>query len=1606
MTIMPLPGETLHRNRLEQAIALVEGDAPASFSEALFDWAAPEDLAFLAPDAIAKLIAEAWEHLKARQPGTHHVRVYNPQLPVGAPEITVIEIVNDDMAFLLDSVTGALNARGIDPNLVVHPILAVDRDAAGTLVGFKGDANREDAEGTARESLIHIHIEPIDDEQLRQTLADEIDRTLVDVRLATSDWESMTRRIASTIAEIRETPPPLPADEVAESIAFLQWLVDDNFTFLGVREYTYVEDADGGYLAPKDETGLGILRDPELRLLRRGKELVAMTQEIREFLHEPVPLIVTKASVRARVHRRAHLDYIGVKLYDDNGRLQGELRLVGLFTSTAYTTSARKIPFLRRKIDLVARKAGLDHESHSGKALMNVLESYPRDELFQIDPDLLFDFAFEILSLYERPRVKALARPDKFDRFVSVVVYVPRDKYDSEVRARVAQYLATVYDGRLSAYYPSFPATTLARVHYIIGRDGGETPRIEHAALQAGVAQQVQNWTDRLRAALAAQHEGVQARALGMRYATAFSPAYRDLYATDIAVADIATIQRLGATRPIAIDFLEQPGASRTQLHLRILSRGEALPLSTRVPMLENMGFRAVDERTDHIQPANSDHGQTFWLHDMTLERASGGEITLDDQGERLEALFMAIMSGRAENDGYNALTLEARMGWRDIAMLRTLSRYLRQVPVRYSQDYMWSVLIKHSPITEKIVTLFHVRFDPSNTDADARGEEEKAILAQLETDLGMVASLDEDRILRRFMNLVQSTLRTTFFQLKEDGRPNPVIAMKFDSRKVEGLPAPRPLYEIFVYSPRVEGVHLRFGKVARGGLRWSDRPQDYRTEVLGLVKAQQVKNAVIVPVGAKGGFVPKHLPAGPRDAIFAEGTEAYKIFVSTLLDLTDDIDEGGISHPPLTVRLDGDDPYLVVAADKGTATFSDTANALSEARDFWLGDAFASGGSVGYDHKKMGITARGAWEAVKRHFREMNVNIQAEPFTVVGVGDMSGDVFGNGMLLSEQTKLLAAFDHRDIFIDPSPDPATSFAERKRLFDLPRSSWQDYNTALISQGGGVFPRSAKSIALSAEAQAAIGLQKANATPQEVMNAILKAKVDLLWFGGIGTYIRATTETDEQAGDRANDPIRITGSDVGAKVVGEGANLGVTQRGRIEAAKAGIRINTDAIDNAAGVNTSDVEVNIKIALTTPVKDKRLSLEDRNTLLADMTEEVSQLVLRNNYYQTLALSLTARRGLEDLSFERRLMQTLEGRGLLDRAVEFLPDDNTLTERAQNGLSLTRPELAVLIAYAKISLYDDILASSVPDDRYLGRELFRYFPTAMQQRFPDAIEGHRLRREIISTMLANSMINRCGPSLLARVADKTGADVAAITAAFAAARDAYGLAEINTAIDALDTRISGDLQLQLYTEVQDLLLSRIVWFLRNADFGGGLEAVVTRFRDGLDAVRENLSLALGKEAEDDRLQRVATLQEGGVPADLAQRIAGLPALYAGPDIVLVAEKTGQSIAAAAATLFAVDAYFGMESLRASAMTISVPDYYERLAFDRALDMIANAQRGIAAEAITHGAGMTAVETWAETRPEADRVRRMVQEIGSSGLTVAKLSVVSSLLSDLVKA
>ncbi|RWF70154.1 MAG: NAD-glutamate dehydrogenase, partial [Mesorhizobium sp.] len=1168
--------------------------------------------------------------------------------------MTVITVVNDNMPFLFDSILGEITESAGEPLLVTHPVIVVRHGKSGIeeILGDGGSVKGETSHD--RLSVVHVHIGRLSADQA-EALAGRLKKLLDQVRAAVADWKPMLARLDQAISEFRYAPVPLDKAHVTEAIAFLEWLRDDNFTFLGMREFNYTGGEKSGMLERADKPGLGILADPDVLVLRRGTEAVSTTPEIRAFLHGPEPLIVTKANAKSLVHRRIYLDYIGVKTYTAKGVLSGELRIVGLFTSTAYTRSVMKIPYLRSKAETVIAKSGFNPHDHSGKALINVLESYPRDELFQVPVPILRKHAEAILGLIERPRVRALVRVDQFDRFVSILVFVPRDRYDSVVREKIGTYLKTVFQGRLSAYYPAFPEGGLARVHFIIGRSGGKTPKVEPATIEAAIRDIVRTWDDALREAVSESGADATLTAIASR----FSESYRDSFSPAVALADAGRIARIDAANPIAIDYYRHADQKPHQAALKIYHHGSPVALSRRVPVLENIGFRVISERTFEVGDETS--GMVF-IHDMELENSYGKPIDLGD-GALFEDAFLSVWRGDVDNDGYNGLAQTAGLWSGEITILRAYGRYLQQAGIPQSQDFIAAALNRYPEIARGLHQLFVARLGPTaETDGVVAA---KHLKAKIKDALEEVPNIDDDTIIRRYLNLIEASLRTNHFvaDTKDKGQS---LAIKLDSQAVDGLPAPRPWREIFVYGSEVEGVHLRFGPVARGGLRWSDRAQDYRTEVLGLVKAQQVKNAVIVPVGAKGGFYPKKLPmSAGRDAIFEAGTSAYKNFVSSLLSITDNIGVDGIIPPAGVVRRDQDDPYFVVAADKGTATFSDTANAISETHNFWLDDAFASGGSAGYDHKKMGITAKGAWEAVKRHFREMNRDIQTEPFTVVGVGDMSGDVFGNGMLLSPATKLIAAFDHRDIFIDPDPDMAASLAERQRMFALPRSSWQDYDKSKLSEGGVIVSRSLKSITLPQAAAAAIGLAKTTATPVEIMNAILKAPVDLLWFGGIGTYVRGSGETNADVGDRANDAIRVTALDVRAKVIGEGANLGVTQRARIEFGMKGGRCNSDAIDNSGGVNCSDVEVNIKIALASAMRKGSLARPARNKLLAEMTDEVSTLVLSNNYQQTLALSLARKRGLADIAHQARFMTALEARGLLDRAVETLPSPAALAE-----------------------------------------------------------------------------------------------------------------------------------------------------------------------------------------------------------------------------------------------------------------------------------------------------------------------------------------------------
>jgi glutamate dehydrogenase len=1552
-----------------------------------------EDAAAYDPSVLVTAAALAEKAVQSHRKGESVIAVdTDPSLVRNGRPLTAVTVVNDNMPFLFDSVLGEITDTAGEPSFVTHPVIGVRHGNKGVSEIVTDGAK---IHGLDRVSVIHIHIGvlPVDEaENLKQRLG----RVVTQVRAAVGDWKPMLARLDRAISEFRYQPISLAKHAVTEAIAFLEWLRDDNFTFLGMREFRYSGGEKSGTLTRSQSAGLGILADPDVRVLRRA-EGDATTPEIRAFLHGPDPLIVTKANAKSIVHRRAYLDYIGVKTFDAKGALVGELRIVGLFTSTAYTRSVMKIPYLRSKAESVIQKSGFDPNDHSGKALINVLESYPRDELFQIAVPTLRKHAEAILGLVERPRIRALYRVDQFDRFVSVIVFVPRDRYDSAAREKIGAYLKTVFEGRLSAFYPAFPEGGLARVHFIIGRSGGRTPKVERAAIEEAIRDIVRTWEDALREAAASS--GVDQSLLAI--AARFPESYRGSFTAAEALLDARRVAGIGPQQPIAIDYYRHANQPPEKAALKIYHHGKPVVLSRRVPVLENIGFKVISERT--FEMGGGPNGPLF-IHDMELENAFGAPIDLSDGGKLFEEVFLSVWRREADNDGYNALAQTAGLGASAIGILRAYGRYLHQAGIPQSQGFIAATLNRYPDIARGLHSLFAARLDPA---VGKEGEVmAKHLKAKIKDALEDVPNIDDDTIIRRYLNLIEASLRTNHFVpgLHEKGQS---LAIKLDSRLVDGLPEPRPWREIFVYGSEVEGVHLRFGPVARGGLRWSDRTQDYRTEVLGLVKAQQVKNAVIVPVGAKGGFYPKRPTAGlSRDQIFEAGRNAYINFVSSLLSVTDNIEGSEVVPPKDVVRRDQDDPYFVVAADKGTATFSDTANAISQKHGFWLDDAFASGGSAGYDHKKMGITAKGAWEAVKRHFRELNRDIQTTPFTVVGVGDMSGDVFGNGMLLSDQTRLIAAFDHRDIFIDPDPDPATSMAERQRMFALPRSSWQDYDKSKLSTGGIIASRSQKSITLSAAAAAAIGLEKTVASPVEIMKAILRAPVDLLWFGGIGTYVRATTETNQEVGDRANDAIRVTAADVRAKVIGEGANLGVTQRARIQFGMLGGACNSDAIDNSGGVNCSDVEVNIKIALASAMRRGVLTRVARDRLLVDMTGDVSSLVLSNNYQQTLALSVAKKAGMADFPHHARFMTALEARGLLDREVETLPSPAALAEREARREPLTRAELGVLLAYAKIVLFSDIVASDVPDDPHFERDLLAYFPDRMEKKFAADIASHRLRREIIARVVANDLINRGGPSFVTRLVDATGCGAREVVRAFAVVRDGFGLPALYREIDALDNRIDGQVQLDLYAAVGRLVLNASAWDLKNGSGTAPLGEQIAALQDARKALEPKLASLLPEFTKERIGARKLALVESGTPEKLAERLAMLDASALIPDIALVAGAAGANILSAAKAFSAVTDAFRISRIEDAAGSIATSDYYEGMALSRAVDTIGAARRGMAVAALTDAAGKSdPVAAWLDAGGERIAgTRERLQTLTEGGdITVSRLTVASGLMSDL---
>ncbi|MFG2295258.1 NAD-glutamate dehydrogenase [Streptomyces sp. NPDC048603] len=1598
---------------------------------------APEDLTDRDPVDVFGAALSHFRLAENRPQGTANVRVQTPTVEENGwtSSHSVVEVVTDDMPFLVDSVTNELSRQGRGIHLVIHPQVVVRRDVTGKLIEILGQ-NGETPGGKAGrphdalvESWIHVEMDrETDRADLKQINADLL-RVLSDVREAVEDWEKM-RDAALRIADgLPEEPvaPDLQEYELEEARELLRWLSDDHFTFLGYREYNLV---DGDSLSAVPGTGLGILRsDPH-----HGKEdghpvspsFNRLPADARAKAREHKLLVLTKANSRSTVHRPSYLDYVGVKKFDAEGNVVGERRFLGLFSSAAYTESVRRVPVIRRKVAEVLERAGFEPNSHDGRDLTQILETYPRDELFQTPVEQLQSIVTSVLYLQERRRLRLYLRQDEYGRYYSALVYLPRDRFTTGVRLRLMDILKEELGGTSVDFTAWNTESILSRIHFVIRVPQGTVlpvltdGDIEH--VEARLVEAARSWADGFQEALIAECGEERAAELLRRYGTAFSEGYKSDHSPRAAVADLLHLEKLVASdRDFALSLYEPVGAGPGERRFKIYRTGEQVSLSAVLPVLQRLGVEVTDERPYELRCADRANA---WIYDFGLRLpapAGNGEASFlgDDARERFQDAFAAVWQGDAENDNFNNLVLRAGLTWRQAVVLRAYAKYLRQAGSTFSQDYMEDTLRNNVHTTRLLVSLFEARMSPGRQAAGT--ELVDAMLEELDGALDQVASLDEDRILRAFLTMIKATLRTNFFQTGASGGPHSYVSMKFDPQAIPDLPAPRPAFEIWVYSPRVEGVHLRFGKVARGGLRWSDRREDFRTEILGLVKAQMVKNTVIVPVGAKGGFVAKNLPdpSVDRDAWLAEGIASYKIFISALLDITDNMVGGEVVPPKDVVRHDEDDTYLVVAADKGTATFSDIANGVAQEYGFWLGDAFASGGSAGYDHKGMGITARGAWESVKRHFRELGHDTQTEDFTVVGVGDMSGDVFGNGMLLSEHIRLVAAFDHRHIFIDPHPDAAVSYAERRRLFELPRSSWAEYDTALLSAGGGIHPRTAKSIPVNAQMREALGIEDGvtKLTPAELMQAILKAPVDLLWNGGIGTYVKSSAESHTDVGDKANDAIRVNGHDLRVKVVGEGGNLGLTQLGRIEYARTGAggeggRINTDAIDNSAGVDTSDHEVNIKILLNALVAEGDMTLKQRNKLLAEMTDEVGRLVLRNNYAQNTALANGSSQAPSLLHAQQRFMRRLGRDGRLDRALEFLPNDRQIRELLNRNEGLSQPELAVLFAYTKITVADDLVHTTLPDDPYLRTLLHAYFPTALREKFPEQIDAHALRREIVTTLLVNDTVNTGGSTFLHRLREETGASLEEIVRAQLSAREIFGLAEVWDAVEALDNKVPADVQTRIRLHSRRLVERGTRWLLNNRPQPLQIGETIAFFGERVAQVWSELpKLVRGADLEWYQLV-LDELTEAGVPEELGAKVAGFSSAFPTLDIVAIADRTGIDPLDVAEVYYDLADRLDITQLMDRIIELPRADRWQSMARASIREDLFAAHAGLTADVLAVGSGDATPEerfkAWEEKNTAIlSRARTTLDEIqGSDDFDLANLSVAMRTMRSLLRA
>ncbi len=1560
-----------------------------------------------------------WEFIQKHDLQHGKVKVFNPNLEQHGwlSSHTVIAVLQRDMPFLVDSMRMEINRRNIAIHTIKSTVLAIHRNEKNELVEIHSGSEVKKSE-LPRETLVYLEVNLHTADEELQELAEALESVLKEVETAVTAYHPLLK-LAANMSDGLSLPSKSIGSQskktesketLATSQAFLQWMINGHFTFLGYCEYDLVEKGGHKKLVEniKQRQGVASLLQDKSRTIEFSDELPGAD----EFYSSSKLLNFAKASKRSRVHRAAYPEYVIVKRFDKDGNVCGEGRFKGLYTADVYNQSPMEIPLIADKLNKVIQRTGLNQGSYDGKMLQLVLETFPRDELFHSTDDELFDVSVKVAQINERHRVRLFMRPEQYGNFVSCMLYVPRDMFNSDIRNKIQNIIGEAVGASEQEFTTYFSESILARVHLVFKVDPFNRKKYDVNDIEKMIINEIRSWDDQLTTALT----DVLGEEKGVRYLNefkdGFSNSYRDSYDARNAVFDIQTAEKLNESDDIAMSFFQPVGATEKSVRFKIFRLGKSIELSDVIPLLENLGLRVIGEHPYKITRQQKDIESTIWLHDFSLEYNLPKVIDVDAAKEYFQEAFAAIWSHQADSDEFNRLVLGANLTWREVAVLRTYASYMKQTIFNFSQSYIANTLAQHLEITRNLVALFKEKFDPSfqNMGSDkATAQLRDSILQSLDA----VDNLNEDRIIRRYLDLLDGTLRTNFFQPDEAGKPKSYISIKFSPRDIPDIPEPRPLYEIFVYSPRIEGVHLRGSAVARGGLRWSDRLEDYRTEVLGLVKAQQVKNAVIVPGGAKGGFVAKKLlPSFTRDEWFAEGVECYKIFISGLLDITDNLMDNEILPPKHVVRLDGDDPYLVVAADKGTATFSDIANEISLRYNHWLGDAFASGGSQGYDHKGMGITAKGAWVSVQRHFMEQGVDIQKEDFNVIGIGDMAGDVFGNGMLLSEHICLVAAFNHQHIFIDPTPNSAKSFIERKRLFELPKSSWEDYDQSLISKGGGLFSRSAKSITLTPQIKKVFAIESDSLTPTEFIHELLKSPVDLIWNGGIGTYVKSSKETHAEVGDKANDVLRVNGNELRCKVFGEGGNLGLTQRGRVEFGLSGGAINTDFIDNSAGVDCSDHEVNIKILLNELVANGDLTEKQRNNLLVDMTETVSDLVLANNYQQNLAISIAHEQALSRMGEYRRFITAMQSEGRLNRQLEFLPEDEELVERQMSGQALSRPELSLLVSYSKVMLKEGLVSDDIANDDYIAKHLDEPFPKVLIKKYRKPISDHRLRQEIIATQLANDMVNTMGFTFYQRLAESTGANVSQVAKAYVAARDIYQLTEFKNKIQQLDFKISSELQFELLLNMVRRVRRATRWFLRNRRSELNTESEISLFSPVLNEITEGLPDVLRGTAKEEWQQEHKRLSDLGLPDDVIATVAMPSNLYSGLGMIEAAKQSECSAIKAAQAYYVLGDKISLHWFANEISDVKVESYWQAMAREAYMDDLESQIRMLAVSIIRlAGDSLTIdemVERWMKQHSVlVNRWRLMVAELQAApGTDFAMFSVALRELLDLVQA